>query len=52
VATIARWPGRTEPGAVIHEPCWTPDLLVTVAAIAGAQLPGERVLDGKDISPL
>jgi arylsulfatase A-like enzyme/cephalosporin-C deacetylase-like acetyl esterase len=52
VPAFARWPGRIEPGSVIDEVCWSPDLLVTAAKLAYAPLPDDVVLDGKDILPL
>lgn len=52
VAAIARWPGRIKPGSVISEPCWSPDLLVSFAKLAGAELPNGVVYDGRDIVPV
>jgi arylsulfatase A-like enzyme len=45
---IARWPGKIPAGAVCREPAMTIDILPTVAALAGAELPGHKI-DGKDI---
>lgn len=52
VAALARWPGHIEPGVVIDEPLWSPDLMVAAARLAGATLPGNRVLDGRDPLPV
>ncbi len=52
VAAMARWPGRIEAGAVVSEPLWSPDLLTACARIAGAALPGEVRLDGRDPLPV
>lgn len=49
--TIAWWPGRIPAGTKCSEPCGTIDVLPTLAALAGADLPKNRI-DGKDISPL
>ena len=49
---IMRWPGKIPAGAVCSEPCAMFDLLPTVARLVGAQLPTDRVIDGKDIWPL
>jgi arylsulfatase A-like enzyme len=49
---IARWPSKIPAGAVCSEVCSTIDLLPTFARLAGAELPAERVIDGKDIWPL
>jgi arylsulfatase A len=46
---IARWPGKILAGAVCSEICSTIDLLPTFAHLVGAELPTERVIDGKDI---
>lgn len=48
---IVYWPGVTQPGMVSHEICWTPDILATLAATAGATLPQNLPLDGIDIRP-
>ncbi len=50
--TIAWWPGRIPPGSVCDEIAGTMDLLPTFAKLAGASTPTDRVIDGKDISPL
>lgn len=52
VPAIFRWPGKIPPGKVCREPAMTIDVLPTVARIAGAELPGDRTIDGKDIRPL
>ncbi len=52
VIAMARWPGHTTPGSVIAEPCWSPDLLVTAAMLAGVPLPEDRVYDGRNVLPL
>jgi arylsulfatase A-like enzyme len=49
---VARWPGRIPAGAVVHEPAMTIDLLPTFAKLIGAELPTDRVIDGKDVWPL
>ncbi len=49
---IMRWPGRIPAGKVCHEMCATIDLLPTFALLAGAKVPDDRVIDGKDIWPL
>jgi arylsulfatase A len=52
VPFIARWPGRIPRGAVTDVAAMTIDLLPTLASLAGAPAPSERVIDGRDISPL
>jgi len=49
---IARWPGRIPAGNVCPQVCSTIDLLPTFAQLAGAKLPADRAIDGKDIWPL
>lgn len=51
VPGIAWWPGRIGP-AVITQPASTLDVLPTVLALAKIPLPAERVLDGRDLSPV
>lgn len=52
VPFIARWPGRLPAGKIVHAPAMTIDVLPTVARLAGAQVPADRVIDGHDIWPL
>ena len=49
---IARWPGKIPAGKVCRELCATIDLLPTLAGLADAKAPTDRVIDGKDIRPL
>jgi len=49
--TIAWWPG-TIANTTCDEIATTMDMLPTIAALAGAKIPDDRVIDGKDISPL
>jgi arylsulfatase A len=51
-ACIMRWPGKIPAGAVCHEMAATIDVLPTVAALVGVELPKDRIIDGKDIRPL
>lgn len=48
----ARWPGTIPAGSVCREPAMTIDLLPTLAAFAGAKPPADRIIDGRDITPL
>jgi len=50
--TIAWWPGTIPAGSVCNELTATIDLLPTFAKMAGAEVPQDRVIDGKDITPL
>jgi arylsulfatase A-like enzyme len=50
--TVMRWPEKIPAGSECREVCGTIDLLPTVARLIGVELPQERVIDGKDISPL
>lgn len=49
VPAVIRWPGKIPAGSVNHELMSTMDLLPTFARLAGAELPSDRVIDGKDI---
>jgi arylsulfatase A-like enzyme len=49
---LARWPGRIPTGAASDVPAMTIDLLPTFARLAGAQVPADRIIDGRDIWPL
>jgi arylsulfatase A len=52
VPMIARWPGRIPAGSVCGEIATHMDLFATIACLAGAALPTDRKIDGRDISPL
>ena len=47
---IAWWPGRVPAGVVTHELACTMDLFTTSLKLAGLSVPGDRVIDGMDIS--
>jgi len=49
---IMRWPGAIPAGAVCHEIATAMDFLPTLARLAGAAPPADRIIDGKDIRPL
>ena len=52
VPCVVRWPGRVPADSVCEEVAATIDLLPTFAAVAEAELPTGRTLDGGDIGPL
>jgi arylsulfatase A-like enzyme len=52
VPCIMRWPGKIPAGDVCNELAVTFDLFPTFAKLAGATVPNDRVIDGKDIWPL
>jgi arylsulfatase A-like enzyme len=49
---IMRWPGHIPADTTCDEPVMTIDLLPTIAHLAGAEVPTDRVIDGRDIWPL
>lgn len=49
--TLMQWPGRIPAGTTCDRLASTIDILPTVAALIGAELPTHRI-DGKDIRPL
>ncbi|UCG49818.1 MAG: sulfatase, partial [Phycisphaerales bacterium] len=49
--TLMRWPGRIPAGTICRQPASTMDVLPTLAHLAGAEPPKNRI-DGKDIWPL
>lgn len=49
---IAWGPGIIKPGQVCRDVACTMDLFVTSAKLAGAKVPDDRAIDGKDITPL
>lgn len=52
VPGILRWPRVIQAGLEIDEPTSNMDIFPTVAKLAGASLPQDRVIDGRDLMPL
>ena len=52
VPLMARWPGRIPSGLVSREICGVIDIFPTLCHLAGAPLPTDRILDGRNIWPL
>jgi len=52
VPTVMRWPGHLPENSICSELASTLDLLPTIAGLTGAELPGDRIIDGRDISNL
>jgi arylsulfatase A len=52
VPCVMRWAGTIPSGKVCSEVASAMDFYATFAALAGAKLPDDRVIDGKDIRPL
>jgi arylsulfatase A-like enzyme len=52
VPMIVRWPGQVEPGRVTDAMAMNIDIFPTLLETAGLALPGDRVIDGRDISGL
>jgi arylsulfatase len=48
VPFMLRWPGKVPAGVVTNEIVHIADLFPTIARIAGAEVPGDRVIDGID----
>uniref|UniRef100_A0A8C7XC81 Galactosamine (N-acetyl)-6-sulfatase n=1 Tax=Oryzias sinensis TaxID=183150 RepID=A0A8C7XC81_9TELE len=49
---IAWWPGRIKGGTVSFQPANVMDLFTTSLALAGIGPPGDRMLDGLDLTPV
>ncbi|XP_053772973.2 steryl-sulfatase isoform X2 [Desmodus rotundus] len=52
VPGLLRWPGVLEAGLEVDAPTSNMDIFPTVATLAGAALPQDRVIDGRDLMPL
>lgn len=52
VPSIARWPGKIPAGLVCDELATTMDYFPTIAYLADARLPKDRIIDGRNIWPL
>ncbi|MEM9939402.1 MAG: sulfatase [Pseudomonadota bacterium] len=49
VPMFIKWPDRIAPGTIVDTPVAHIDLLPTLAAAAGADLPADRIIDGQNI---
>jgi arylsulfatase A-like enzyme len=49
---LLSWPGTIPAGQVIREPAIAMDVFTTMIRAAGAQVPGDRKIDGRDILPV
>jgi hypothetical protein len=49
---MVRWPGNVKPGSRTDSLAATYDIFSTMVALAGAELPGERIIDGLDLRPI
>jgi len=52
VPGIIRWPGRARAGEVTDEPIHGTDILPTLCAIAGVDVPTDRAIDGTSMLPI
>jgi arylsulfatase A len=52
VPAIAWWPGKIAPGSVCDAVSGAIDVLPTCLKVAGAEIPTQPVLDGRDLCPL
>jgi arylsulfatase A-like enzyme len=52
VPFVARWPGHIPAGIESSQPAMTIDVLPTLAKLAGAATPTDRIIDGRDIWPM
>ena len=52
VSCIAHWSGKVPAGTMCDEVTASFDLFTTFAKLAGADVPQDRVIDGRDIAPL
>ena len=52
VPCLVRWPGHIPAGRVSRELTTAMDMLPTFAHLAEAEMPADRVIDGKDITPI
>jgi len=50
--TVVSWPGHIPAGISLDKLTSSMDLLPTIAKLTGADLPEDRVIDGKDLLPL
>ncbi len=51
VPAVFYWPGVIEPGTIVTEPAGVVDILPTLAAVAGVDVPDDRTIDGVSLLP-
>ena len=49
---IVRWPGKIAPNTLSNSVVATYDIFATTLSLAGVNVPSDRIIDGKDISPI
>ncbi len=52
VPTVIRWPGTVKPGTVVQQTTTSLDFFPTLAAMAGASVPRDQPLRGRNLVPL
>ena len=52
VPMLAMWGSRIPAGRVVHAPAMNIDVFPTLLALAGLELPNDRVIDGRNLDPL
>ncbi len=52
VPVIIKWPGRTQPGSISHEPVISTDFHPTILAATGQELRPHQHLDGKNLASI
>jgi len=52
VPYVVRWPDKLPKGTVCDEPVISLDVMPTICAAVGAELPGDRVYDGRNMLPV
>lgn len=52
VPTVMRWPKKIDAGSKYNQLMTTMDVLPTFANLIGAQIPNDRIIDGKDMMPV
>ncbi len=52
VPFVARWPGKVPAGTETNALATSMDLYATFAKLAGGEVPGDRVVDGRDVTDL
>ncbi|MEM7019614.1 MAG: sulfatase, partial [Pseudomonadota bacterium] len=51
VPLFARWPGKIQPGSIVSDAVSGIDMMPTLAAVAGANPPDDRIIDGVNLVP-
>ncbi|PPL03859.1 sulfatase-like hydrolase/transferase [Parapedobacter indicus] len=52
IPAVVKWGNKIKPGSLINTRLWSPDFFTACVKLSGAELPADRVIDGKNPLPV